>query len=89
MLLCSFYVVLFRLHANHSQKCSQSSGGQRPAADTMRMTGGKEVIQPHLNACWLFSGTSWLVSRSQVKNTDNTLGKTHTNHFVILCYFSY
>lgn len=91
MLLWSFDVILFCLHANHSQKRSQPSDRLRPAANAMRMTGGKEVIQPHLDVCWLLSGTSWLVSGSQVKkrhlsfrNTDDILGKTHTNHFAIL-----
>lgn len=67
MILCGFYVILFHLRANRSQKRSQPSDGQRPAPDTMRMAGGKEEIQPHLSACGLSSGTSWLVSSSRVK----------------------
>lgn len=65
MLLCSFDVILFCFHANHSQKRSQPSDSLRPAADVMRMTGGKEVIQPHLHVCRLLSGTCWLVSGSR------------------------
>ena len=96
MLLCSFYVKLFLLHANHSQKSSQPS--EELTAEGDMISPGKEVTQPHLHACQLLSGVTCLLSgvsgspgwRSEIltfRDTDNMQGnsshKPFHHYFVI------